>query len=56
MFHFLFISCLKIGCFIRKWKWKLKKHSNRKSIEGTIYGNIKRREIDLLKIRSVKKY
>ena len=38
--YFLF----KIGGFIRKWKWKLKKHSNRKSIEGTIYGDIQREE------------
>ena len=44
VFHFLAYFLFKIGGFIRKWKWKLKKHSNRKSIEGTIYGDIQREE------------
>ena len=32
-----------IGGIIRKWKWKLKKQSSRKSIKGTIYGDIQRK-------------
>jgi len=33
-----------IGGVIRKWKWKLKKHSSRKSIKGTIYGDMQRED------------
>ena len=33
-----------IGGVMRKWKWKLKKHSSRKSIKGTIYGNMQRED------------
>jgi hypothetical protein len=32
-----------IGGIIRKWKWKLKKKSGRKSIEGSIYGDMQRK-------------
>ncbi|MDG1718264.1 MAG: hypothetical protein P8H17_00295 [Flavobacteriales bacterium] len=32
-----------IGGIIRKWKWKLKKNSIRKSIKGSIYGDIQRK-------------
>ena len=31
-----------IGGIIRKWNWKLKKQSQRKSIEGSIYGDMQR--------------
>ena len=31
-----------VGGFLRKWKWKLSKKSKRKSIQGSIYGNIQR--------------
>ena len=34
----------RIGSFIRKWKWKLKKHSKRKSIKGSIYGDMQRNQ------------
>ena len=33
-----------IGGIIRKWKWKLKKHSIRKSIKGSIYGDMQRKD------------
>jgi len=39
--YFLF----HVGGIIRKWKWKLKKPSDRKSLEGTIYGDIQRKEV-----------
>jgi len=32
----------KIGGIVRKLKWKLKIHSNRKSIKGSIYGDMQR--------------
>ena len=32
-----------IGGIIRKWKWKLNKNSSRKSIKGSIYGDIQRK-------------
>jgi hypothetical protein len=32
-----------IGGIIRKWKWKLKKQSSRKSIRGSIYGDVQRK-------------
>ncbi|MGY8987700.1 MAG: hypothetical protein ACKVG7_03995 [Flavobacteriales bacterium] len=38
--YFLF----KIGGYIRRWKWKLKKHSERKSIKGSIYGDMQKEQ------------
>ena len=32
-----------IGGIMRKWKWKLRKYPTRKSIKGTIYGNMQRK-------------
>ena len=32
-----------LGGIIRKWKWKLKKNSSRKSIKDSIYGDIQRK-------------
>jgi hypothetical protein len=32
----------KLGECLRKWKWKLKKNSDRKSIKGSIYGDMQR--------------
>lgn len=38
--YFLF----KIGEIARRLKWKIKKHSNRKSIKGSIYGDMQRKK------------
>lgn len=32
-----------VAGYIREWKWKLKKHSKKKSIKGSIYGDIQRK-------------
>ena len=39
--HTAYILFHVIG-FIRKWKWRFKKNSERKSIKGSIYGDIQR--------------
>ena len=39
----LSIILFNIIGFLKEWKWKLKKQSNRKSIKGSIYGDMQRK-------------